>query len=160
MSILGQFRDLDDPDQFVWIRSFPDMQSRHEALQAFYTGRVWKTYSAQANATMLDVSNVLLLQPLGPQPPLPAHRTGERRTIVATIVHVNGEPDTAPAIRPAPLALLQTLKAPNTFPALPIRGDADVVCWLQHDHPGEVPACLPGTVEQLRLSPTDRSLLR
>src|SRR5712692_6888957 len=27
MRILGQFRDLDDPDRFVWMRSFPDMDS-------------------------------------------------------------------------------------------------------------------------------------
>ena len=28
MRILGQFRDLGDPDQFVWVRSFPDMAVR------------------------------------------------------------------------------------------------------------------------------------
>src|SRR5213592_627287 len=31
MRILGQFRDLDDPDQFVWVRSFPDMPARATA---------------------------------------------------------------------------------------------------------------------------------
>ncbi|MGW1106048.1 NIPSNAP family protein [Streptomyces sp. NPDC002540] len=25
MSVLGQFRDLDDPDRFVWLRGFRDM---------------------------------------------------------------------------------------------------------------------------------------
>src|SRR4249919_2491853 len=28
MRILGTFRDLDDPDQFVWLRGFDDMASR------------------------------------------------------------------------------------------------------------------------------------
>jgi hypothetical protein len=41
MSILGTFRDLDDPDQFVWIRGFSSVASRASALQAFYTGPVW-----------------------------------------------------------------------------------------------------------------------
>ena len=28
MAILGTFRDLDDPDRFVWMRGFTDMTSR------------------------------------------------------------------------------------------------------------------------------------
>src|SRR4029450_5709150 len=36
MAILGQFRDLDRPDRFVWIRAFPDMPSRAQALKQFY----------------------------------------------------------------------------------------------------------------------------
>ena len=39
MAIVGQFRDLDDPDRFVWIRGFDDMPSRARALAAFYGGR-------------------------------------------------------------------------------------------------------------------------
>ena len=42
MHIIGQFRDLDNPDRFVWLRGFPDMARRAEALQAFYGGPVWK----------------------------------------------------------------------------------------------------------------------
>jgi NIPSNAP len=64
MQLLGQFRDLDDPDSFVWMRGFRDMPSRKRALEAFYGGPVWKEHSGAANATMLDVSNVLLLRPL------------------------------------------------------------------------------------------------
>ena len=26
MTILGWFRDLDDPDRFVWLRAFPDLR--------------------------------------------------------------------------------------------------------------------------------------
>jgi hypothetical protein len=51
MRILGQFRDLDRPDRFVWLREFPDMDSRLKALNDFYTGPVWKANSAKANAT-------------------------------------------------------------------------------------------------------------
>src|SRR6476660_8067323 len=63
MVILGQFRDLDDPDRFVWLRGFPDMVRRAEALHAFYTGPAWRAYSGRANATMVSVDNVLLLRP-------------------------------------------------------------------------------------------------
>src|SRR6185437_1104425 len=30
MRILGQFRDLDEPDHFVWLRSFADLPSRRD----------------------------------------------------------------------------------------------------------------------------------
>jgi NIPSNAP len=38
MTVIGQFRDLDDLDSFVWLRGFRDMPSRAEALGAFYGG--------------------------------------------------------------------------------------------------------------------------
>jgi hypothetical protein len=62
MTIVGQFRDLDDPDRFVWMRGFASMPSRARALASFYGGPVWKAHSAQANATMIDSDNVLLLR--------------------------------------------------------------------------------------------------
>jgi NIPSNAP len=66
MTMIGWFRDLDDPDNFVWLRSFPDMADRARALEAFYTGPVWREHSAAANATMIDSENVLLLRPPRP----------------------------------------------------------------------------------------------
>ena len=66
MRILGQFRDLADPDRFVWVRDFPDMEARTRALEGFYSGPVWKEHSPVANATMIDHTNVLLLRPAGP----------------------------------------------------------------------------------------------
>src|SRR5262249_50136163 len=38
MRVVGQFRDLDHPDRFVWLRSFEDMVTRDAALRAFYGG--------------------------------------------------------------------------------------------------------------------------
>ncbi|HEV2660787.1 MAG TPA: NIPSNAP family protein, partial [Ktedonobacteraceae bacterium] len=35
MQILGQFRRRTDPDQFVWLRGFPDVEARGRALQGF-----------------------------------------------------------------------------------------------------------------------------
>lgn len=63
MRVIGQFRDLGDPDRFVWLRGFADMASRAAALQAFYGGPVWAAHRNAANATMVDSDDVLLLQP-------------------------------------------------------------------------------------------------
>ncbi len=62
MSIIGQPRDLDDPNRFAWLRGCTDMCSRTEALQAFYGGPVWEAHRAAASATMIDSDNVLLLR--------------------------------------------------------------------------------------------------
>jgi NIPSNAP len=66
MRVLGQFRDLGDPDRFVWLRGFADMAARTRALEAFYSGPVWLKHRDEANATMIDHTNVLLLKPAGP----------------------------------------------------------------------------------------------
>ena len=66
MKIIGQFRDVDDRNRFVWLRGFRDMASRAQALQDFYGGPVWKTHREAANATMVDSDNVLLLRPASP----------------------------------------------------------------------------------------------
>src|SRR5438270_8412423 len=51
MCIIGQLRDLDNPDRFIWLRGFPDMASRARALQTFYGGPVGKADREAANAT-------------------------------------------------------------------------------------------------------------
>lgn len=66
MRVLGQFRDHDDPDRFVWLRGFPNMAERARGLQAFYGGPVWAANRDVANATMADSDNVLLLRPAWP----------------------------------------------------------------------------------------------
>ena len=66
ITLHGFYRDAHDPDAFVWMRSFPDMERRTRALIAFYGGDVWKKWGAEANATMLNSDNVLLLKAAGP----------------------------------------------------------------------------------------------
>ena len=146
MRVLGQFRDLGDPEQFVWLRGFRDLASRAPALAAFYGGPVWAAHRNAANATMVDSDNVLLLRPAPPTSgfttsarPRPATQARDG-IVVATICHV--EPSaaselgrlvaTAFARGDVPmLAVLVTETAANDFPALPIREDAhDVVVWL------------------------------
>ena len=74
MELIGQFRDLDRPDRFVWMRGFPDMQGRRKALEAFYGGPIWKTHAAAANAAMVGVDDVLLLRPIAPSTAFEARR--------------------------------------------------------------------------------------
>lgn len=66
MTIIGQFRDFDRPDMFVWMRGFDDMRARKDALSAFYGGLVWADHRDAANATMIDSDDVLLLKPAWP----------------------------------------------------------------------------------------------
>src|SRR5260370_36686938 len=59
---IGHYRDLDDPNSFVWFRGFADMETRRGALEAFYTSPAWMDHRDAANATMIDSDNVLLLR--------------------------------------------------------------------------------------------------
>jgi hypothetical protein len=175
MRVIGQFRDLDDPDRFVWLRGFADMEARTRALEAFYGGPVWREHRDAANATMVDHTNVLLLKPLAPDRgfrvlTLPSPRRGEREpgVVVATIDHLDGalRPDTAAAVRGEHevLAQLVTETARNGYPRLPVREDANVlVTFFSRPTPGShQPVPLPPGVRQrehLRLDPTPRSML-
>ncbi|MBX3610499.1 MAG: NIPSNAP family protein [Hydrogenophaga sp.] len=63
MSVMGQFRDLDAAERFVWLRGFADMDARPKGLGAFYGGPVWAQHRDAANATMAAFDDVLLLRP-------------------------------------------------------------------------------------------------
>ena len=39
MRVIGQFRDIGDPNRFVWLRGFPDMPSREKALSRLLYSR-------------------------------------------------------------------------------------------------------------------------
>src|SRR5262245_57858858 len=67
ITVIGQFRDRGNADRFVWLRGFPDMVSRQESLAAFYDGPVWAAHRTEANNTMIDSDNVLLLKPARPE---------------------------------------------------------------------------------------------
>jgi len=53
-SVLGYFRDLDDPDRFVWLRGFADDASRPDALGRFYGGDLWARSREAVNAMLVD----------------------------------------------------------------------------------------------------------
>lgn len=163
MALVGQFRDVDDPDRFVWLRGFPDMRTRAEALGRFYQGPAWRQHRDEANATMIDSDNVLLLRPAGPQSGFPAP-AGPRppasqlsvppSLVTATLCYRDRPFDeefadffarrVAPALRragAAPLARLQTEQAENTYPALPVRTGENVFVWFSRfDSPADLGA--------------------
>jgi hypothetical protein len=152
MRVVGQFRDLDDPDRFVWMRGFRDMESRAEALTAFYGGPVWKAHRDEANATMVDWSDVLLLRPAAPGSGFalagsarPPAGTGEPPSsiVTATICLLEAPVDEGflrcfedrmrPALAEAaapPLAWLASETGENTYPALPVRTGEHAFVWF------------------------------
>lgn len=141
--VLGQFRDRDDDDRFVWLRGYADMATRGEALSAFYGGPVWYEHGDKANATMLDTDDVLLLRPVTGLDLTGRTRGGPTTLVTVTIYHLppGGEDafldffasDAEPMLTATgapPLVVLRTLHAENNFPRLPFREDANVVAWV------------------------------
>jgi hypothetical protein len=61
---MGQFRVVDDPDRFVWLRGYPDMLRREPSLRGFYAGEVWKRHGPISMALFLRPLTVRLLRPL------------------------------------------------------------------------------------------------
>ena len=152
MQIIGQFRNLDDPDQFVWLRGFNDMCARAQSLAAFYGGPIWKAHREEANATMIDSDNVLLLRPANPssgfslrsrhRPPR-GNRAVQNGLVIATIYYFAAPVDSdfmsyfENTIQPVLmesganiLAYFVTEDGPNNFPALPIREGEYVFVWF------------------------------
>jgi hypothetical protein len=148
MKVIGTFTDLDRPNRFVWIRAFKDMDARVKGETAFYGGPVWKAHRDEANATMIDSDNVLLLHaPMGAEfnPPAARPALGEQAPsglVVATIYYLKAPPAEAltvfeqkmkPAFEKAgirPLAWFVPETAPNNFPRLPVREGEQVLVWF------------------------------
>jgi hypothetical protein len=160
MAVLGQFRDLDRPDTFVWLRGYPDdMEARRAALAAFYGGPVWKKHGPAANATMIDSDDVLLLRtgslPVGPRPTAPVPPSDLEIFVFYRDHPWPGDPSIDGA-----LATLSTAYEKNTFPALPVRENEHALVVLTR--PGFASPKLDGVLktDHLRLKPTARSALR
>jgi len=148
MTVIGQFRDLDRPDCFVWLRGFHDMPSRRAALTAFYDGPIWRAHVAAANRTMIDSDNVLLLEPASSEtmfPPAPRAGTGaaaaDTGLIVATIYYPR--PDAkdfaaffARSVRPVMIAAGAAIVAEYSTSAhandfrLPVREGEHAFVWF------------------------------
>ena len=160
IAVIGQFRDLDRPDRFVWIRGFENIDARGQALAAFYDGPVWHAHREAANATMIDSDNVLLLEPAAPGrgfPGLPARTSGtstastDSGLVVATLYYT--KPDSLEAFSAlfdqsirkrfesagaCTIAEYVTSTQPNSFPRLPIRVGERIFVWLARFGSAEV----------------------
>ena len=144
MALLGTFRDLDDPDRFVWMRGFTDMRARANALAAFYEGPAWRAHREAANAAMLDWRDVHLLRPLGPLPaPTRDTLAADDSVVTLTLYELRrgAEASFADFFERALMPLLwnasvavaarfATEPAENTYPALPVHGTKTVFAWL------------------------------
>ena len=152
MEIVGQFRDLSDPNRFVWLRGFRDMPTRAKALTAFYGGPVWKAHRQAANETMIDCENVLLLRParersgfsLGTADrPSPGGVEAPGGLLIATIYYLDAgaggdfvdffEGRLEPALVDAGASIVGyfvTEHRANNFPALPVREGENVFVWF------------------------------
>ena len=183
MTVIGTFRDLDDDDTFVWLRGFPSMADWRQSLEAFYGGPVWKANSGQANETMIDSDNVLLLRPARSGLALPPVRTrpalgaaASDRGVVEIGVLLLDVPADAASIEFVASSLdgsgarllgcLVTEEAENDFPALPAREGEHALVVLARRQYGASADALPQIslphlrgLEKLRLAPTPRSLL-
>ncbi len=177
--VLGQFRDLDDANRFVWLRGFADMAARARALQAFYGGPAWERHRERANATMIDSDDVLLLRPANTAAfPVPHrqrfaasdHGPSGRGIVIATVCPLTAPagPDLlehfehaiAPALRDGGASILGVFtsdSSANNFPRLPVREGVQVFSWLagHHDHAGAqaASAALDGLRPWLGASP-------
>ncbi len=154
ITVVGQFRNLDDPNKFVWVRGFPDMPSRAQSLTDFYGGALWKSRRDAANATIIDNDNVLLLRPVNPQSGFVLER-GERPVrgspgagkgiVIATIYHLDPTDDkeaefvvfferaVAPLLARAGAPVVASFvpeRSANTFPRLPVREGEHVFVWF------------------------------
>jgi hypothetical protein len=150
LTVMGQFRDLDDPDSFVWLRGFRRLGVRAGALSAFYDGPIWARYRDQANATMVSSDNVLLLRPARPgsgfseaaevDSPSARPRRHRQDLLVAMIYLLRRpaeegflaffEQDLAPALHKvgaSDLAWYVTDPSENDFPRLPVRENDPVL---------------------------------
>lgn len=144
LHVVGTFRDLDDPDRFVWLRSFKDMTARGTALPAFYGGPVWQKYRNEANATMVDSDNVLLLRPTVAGAFAGKETGHDPDAMYGVVIHYLREVDAGKfgeffetAITPrlrsinvSPVATLTTETAANNFPRLPVRSRDRVFLWI------------------------------
>jgi hypothetical protein len=150
--VIGQFRDLEDPNRFVWLRGFPDMDKRLAALQAFYGGPVWQAYRDVVKSTLADSDNVLLLRPAWPTSGFfldPGDRppSGTKQVppglVEATILSFETPPSAdflnwfegtlAPVLAKSGASILAsflTEASANTFPTLPVREGEQLYVWF------------------------------
>lgn len=169
MTVIGEFRDLDDPNRFVWLRGFADMPARASALAAFYDGPVWKARRAAANANFTDTDNVLLLHPVPGQGGVPLAARAARRaddgaggTVVVTVYALRAAraaqfpaffaQRVAPALEQSGihvLARFETESSANNFPRLPVREGEQVFVWIAKFADAERAAAALETLRQL-----------
>jgi hypothetical protein len=152
MRLIGQFVDRNDPNRFTWMRQFPNMKERRRALEAFYSGPVWLAHRGEANPTLEDNDNVLLLRPATPD--LAFGQFGASRAapgelprgagiVFVTIHYLWKDPREGfteffrtrmmPELAASGMHVIAAYvpeRTPNDFPRLPVRQAENVFVWF------------------------------
>jgi heme-degrading monooxygenase HmoA len=62
MKILGPLLDVENPNKFVFLRSFPSLEERERMRDAFYEGELWKNELEAIAMPMIDSYDVILCE--------------------------------------------------------------------------------------------------
>jgi len=62
MKILGPSLDLENPNKFVFLRSFPSLDERDRMKNAFYEGELWKNELEAITVPLIDHYDVILCE--------------------------------------------------------------------------------------------------
>jgi len=62
MKVLGPLLDLENPNKFVWLRSFPSLEERERMKNDFYEGELWKNELEAIAMPMLESYDVILCE--------------------------------------------------------------------------------------------------
>ena len=62
MKVLGPLIDVENPNKFVWLRSFPSLEERDRLKKAFYEGDLWKNELEALAMPMLESYDVILCE--------------------------------------------------------------------------------------------------
>ncbi|MDJ1485648.1 hypothetical protein QNI16_34475 [Cytophagaceae bacterium YF14B1] len=133
---LGEFIVKDQPDRFVWLRGFSDMQKRLTFLNDFYmTSDIWKKFGPGANEMMINSDNVHLLRPL---------QEGNQLTDPITHIESNSFPDYKVAtidyyIANTRLPELVDLFNTSYLPFLKSTDIRTVSLWVSESSPNDFP---------------------
>ncbi len=155
MRIWGEFRDLVNPTQFVWMHGYRTMGERQAGLLQFYTSPVWQETGAEVRDMLGErASHVHLLEPVSAREAFPENSRRpvllseqpqpDRRGVVVAqlfLVEDGTVSDLIEAVRNSvipdyvdngavSLGLFRSSEEPNNFPALPYIEDEVVVAWF------------------------------
>ena len=62
MKIIGPFLDVENPNKFVFLRSFPSLEERERMKEAFYGSELWKNELEAIAMPLLDSYDVILCE--------------------------------------------------------------------------------------------------
>jgi hypothetical protein len=62
MNVIGPLLDVENPNKFVFLRSFPSLEERERMKDAFYEGPLWKNELEAIAMPMIESYDVILCE--------------------------------------------------------------------------------------------------